>query len=162
MNTEFPTRWCGMAQSWMQGNVAPQHLLLVLVMYWVNSGWTNSSLAVGLSVFFCSRHLKRMSRIDHGLMEGLAKCQFTKQQKYSSICRNHFIHRKTQIEKEQYCGFDNVSLSVEYMTVHFCVFISASEKYCLLGYFHFVKFSPVYTCNMFRPVLNSLWQVIFK
>lgn len=46
-------------------------------------------------------------------MEGLAKCQFTKQQKYSSICRNNFIHKKTQIEKEQYCGFDNVSLSVE-------------------------------------------------
>lgn len=95
-------------------------------------------------------------------MEGLAKCQFTKQQKYSSICRNHFIHKKTQIEKEQYCGFDNISLSVEYMTVHFCVFISAQEKYCLQGYFHSVKLSPVYTCKIFRPVLNSLRQVIFK
>lgn len=61
-------------------------------------------------------------------MEGLAKCQFTKQQNYSSICRNHFIHKKTQILKEQYCGFDNVSLSVEYMTVQFvCIYLRIGE-----------------------------------
>lgn len=71
MNTEFPTRWRGMARSWMLGNVACQHLLLVLVMYCVNSGWTRSSLAVGLSIFFCSRHLKRMSRIGGERLSGM-------------------------------------------------------------------------------------------
>lgn len=109
-----------------------------------------------LNNIYCKHIQVAQKNKDHGLMEGLAKCQFTKQQKYSSICRNHFIHKKTQIEKEQYCGFDNISLSVEYMTVHFCVFISASEKYCLPGYFHPVKFSPVYICKIFRPVFNSL------
>lgn len=110
MNTEFPTRWCGMAQSWMLGNVARQHLLLVLVMYWVNSGWTNSSLAVGLSVFFCSRHLKRISLIGGERLSGIGGGCID-----VAICRGKMYLHVNVLSKSVRCTIKIYCFSLSYI-----------------------------------------------